>query len=810
MEMSLPQFFSRNNMGKTRAKKAQLRRARQEEQLVATIPLPGTEPRPTAGRARGGGGEPWPTGTQVSPRTYAMAAGGREACCSCPRPPTETLSGAAGSGNRGHSYDAVDNQPAPRPAKGKPSQAAAQQGGRRPGHGGAQQGPLRAGASQGDCRAPAKSGGRATDATGGTQQGHRRAAADSGGCARVTGGTQQGPRRAAAPAGGRNNQPTSGTDEGPHGDDRLPKRRNKRLRKKRPDPAGGEQRGAGTLRPGRPLLPEERPAATGGRPKRGPKKKARAHANSGGNRAPSPDSTTCWDTTDDNDSAIVVVDSAGGEAEGDLRTSSAPGKGVRSAPAPATSGPVFLPPYGGRQGWQIPRALPGATFDLLKELNRYNDFRLRPRGQGPKNLWRYLHQGLRRGKRAYVQVPADHGAVSRLRQWTQEFGAKKQGDGMAAHPLARCECAICEAEVKAFCDLIAPIAKRKPAIEYGPDGGFYFNEPFSFRVTPDYCSSPHQLVISWARADNPVWREVPTEEPTFRPTRRAAEDDGLSDVLVFSDEGSHLGDLEEEAGPDPNGGAVPGSGPAGPETGTDTARGNEETERATADDANLGAPVPQQAVVQPTGEGTTTTPAPSDGGFGPEATAARRNDNEEPDVATPGERGEVDAGVGETPAGPRPPGRADAGLVRATRLPESAEPGETRVEVHLFRPGGGGAPEVAPDNGRRRTAGRRGRGRDAHAGEFACPGGCRRRGWFLDALIALMQVVAAVALLLILIRLPLAQGSVPLEPSAQPMPTNWGQPRHPWDPSSPFAPPTIEETHARQQEERRRIPRGPS
>ena len=76
MSLSRPSIH-RIGMGKTRAKKAQFRRARQEEQLVATIPLPRAGPGLTVEPHGEGGSEPWPTGTRVDPRTYAMAAGGR-------------------------------------------------------------------------------------------------------------------------------------------------------------------------------------------------------------------------------------------------------------------------------------------------------------------------------------------------------------------------------------------------------------------------------------------------------------------------------------------------------------------------------------------------------------------------------------------------------------------------------------------------------------------------------------------------------------------------------------------------------------
>ena len=805
-------LFYRNGMGKTRAKKAQLRRARQGELLVAAVPLPGAGPRTTAERTGREGGEPWPTGAQVDPRTYAMAAGGRGPCCSCQGQATEAIPGTTSPGSHGSGpQPSGGTEPSgPRPANTGPQaaprsaptrrerrQAVAQQGSRRTGNGGVQQGSYQAGAQQGNCRAPATPGGRAAKASGGTQQGPRRAAADPGGGTDNTGGTRQGPRRAAVTHGGCADQTAGGADEDPHGGADAPRGKGSRKpTKKRREP--------GTIRPSGPPLPEGRPERVGDERGAKSRKKDQAHGHPGGSTTIAPHSPAGSSGEDDNDSAIVIVDQEGDGAEENLHTPSAPSPTIRSAAAPTDAGPVFLPPHGGQTGWQIPKALSGATFQLLRELGRYEDFRLRPRGQKQQNLWRYLHKGLRQGRRTSIRLPEDHGAVARLREWEREFREWKKNDRMADHTMGRCRCVVCKAEITAFCDLVAPIARRQPAIEYGPDGGFFFNEPFSFWVPPDYCSSPRQITVSWSRTGSPVWREAPAEEPLLMPIRQAREDDGLSDVIVFPDEEGDLRDSEEPTGRDPHREDGVGRAAMGPEA-VDPVLGG----------GGAGLPVVVRNAADTGTQPTTNPPAevpPSNSGdtnLGTAVAPTRPEEREEPGLAASGGRGGINAGAGEAPMGPRPSSRSDTGPVRAARVPESEprETGETRLEVHLLRQGDGEAPGVTPDGGRRGTPGRRGRRNNAHPGELTRPGGRRRGGWILDAVTAIMNIVTMVVLLLILFRLPLTLGSTPMDPAGLPSLTQPGKMPSPWD--THLVPPTIEEIRARQQEERRRIPRAP-
>ena len=365
-------------MGKTRAKRAQLQRARQSMQVVATISFPG----PVTGPAGSEGG-PWPTGTRVQPRTYAMAAGGRPGWLH--QGPCHVTGGSrpcptGGADQDGFRFAPTNCQAAPRGTTQEPQWTAVRKGSRHPpGKGGAQQGPYQAGAQQGDRCATAATGGRAAGNQGGVPQGHRWApaarsgritklcaTAATGGCARPVGGTQQGNRRAATHQGGSTDGDKGGTRSGNGDERRADGRRGRTLRPSQPTLQGGRTEGT------------ER---TDGHPAGG-KATSTATASTNGNRHRSRSDTATAGSPEPPDEASL-----------------------RAAPTADTISHVFSQHRGDEE--EIPPALIKATDNLLKTMEEVENQRKPANYQGWKKTvgaalqgaqpgTTHLHQGPRR------------------------------------------------------------------------------------------------------------------------------------------------------------------------------------------------------------------------------------------------------------------------------------------------------------------------------------------------------------------------------------------------------------------------------
>ena len=294
-----------------------------------------------------------------------------------------------------------------------------------------------------------------------------------------------------------------------------------------------------------------------------------------------------------------------------------------------------------------------------------------------------------------------------------------------------------------FCDLLAPVAQPRPLIERDQDGGFMFNSPLSFDVPREHsCRAGGMLVFSWARADREVRgerREGEDAPPSYADSG-AKEDDGLSDVLsVFAADDTEDG---------------PGSGIAvnnGRKPGSDV-------------EARLDAePTVRQAEPDDTAS-TTGLPSTTRG-----ADAAPRR------YARPDGSGAA-------------PGRDEARI----HVPLDTG-GNERVAGVTAGDGRGGAPGRDHDRG----------GDDAHTTLHPRRGRCRGRSWVLDVLISTLQILTVAAMLYILLRLPVTQGSRPVN--------SWTD-REDLTPTWPGAPMgagaiegdqlyTIEETRRRQQKE---------
>ena len=706
--MSLPQFFSTETVWERLGPKRPNSGGRARESYwsrQSRSPEPGQGQRPE--RTGKEGGEPWPTGAQVDPRTYAMAAGGRGPCCSCQGPATEAVPGTTGPGGHGGGPQPsggaepsgprpanTGHQAAPRPAptQRERRQAVAQQGSRRTGNGGVQQGSYQAGAQQGNCRAPATPGGRAAEASGGTQQGPRRAAADPGGGTDNTGGTRQGPRRAATAHGGCADQTASGVDEDPHGGTDAPRGKGSRkLAKKKREP--------GAVRPSGPPLPEGRPERA--RDERGAKsrRKEQTHGHPGGGTTIAPHSPAGSSGEDDNDSAIVIVDHEGDGVEENLHTSSAPSQTIRSAAAPTDAGPVFLPPNGGQTGWQIPKALSGATFQLLRELGRYEDFRLRPRGQETAEIVEISAQGTPPGPEGVRPAPGRsrsgrQAPTNGLPERSSKNGGRTTGWRITPWEGAGASYARPRSRPSATSSHPLPDANRQSSTD--PTGGsssMSRSASGSLQTTAppqDRSPSPGQGQAAQSGGRSP--RKNHSSCPSDRPGKTTGSPMSSSSQMKRATCGIQRNrpavipteKMESDTPPwDPR---LPTPPPEVVELGSPL---SPEPPPIQEPSRSLQ---PSRTEVPPSNNG--------DADLGTAVAPAHQEGREEPGLAASGECGGIDAGVGEAPMGPRPSSRSDAGPIRVARMPES-EPGETRLEVHLLRQGDGGAPGVAQDGGRR-------------------------------------------------------------------------------------------------------------